>query len=241
MFSMLVSADAAQGGDAVIRAAALNLISTVIGLVVGAVVTTVVAFIFWKRQQRLQTGFETATAFLGATYAVRAAITRVRRGQSLSWPDSSEAQPDGYSRLESAYREHWSWVRDALSALYPRVPMAEVLCGDEVGKVLQSLDECARRLLVALWMYFEHQSGAKRQDEKKLEDLERIIYEPVDDEVDEFGLKLEQAVEHVKQLVRPHLQMKSRAAATGSSHRRTSCGASAKQDKPVDRGDKQQH
>ncbi len=216
MYSVLAAADTAQGGDAMILTAALAFASAI----TGAIVAAVAGFCAWKRQKEVSAG----NALLGAAYSIKGAITRVRKEESFSWSRRREAQkegnletpsgsrgglgPDERSKLESAYREEWSWVQDALLELYTPEAEAEVYWGGRVQEELQSLRECAWQLRFALRQYFEHQIKEGPLKREKLERLESIVWEPADDEVDEFGLEVEEAVERVRQLVRRHIRMR---------------------------------
>jgi len=239
--------DAAQSCGAVMLSTVLNLASAVIGGVVVAFVGVAV----WRKQVRLKIRRDAAHEILRAACMIRRAIDGVRCGAMHAWeimgrPDREAAKESstGHERAQRSYRDqvwvynnrfqHLQQARDALEAAELE---AEVVLGREVIDRLEPLWKLPVRLRTCVDDYLVDVDAGKKSDE---EILAVVSDKSMPDRRDDFGSKVDREIQKVRDYLRPYLEMKSRVAATGSSHGRTSCGASAKQDKPVDNDDKQQ-
>lgn len=150
----------------------------------------------WRKQLKGKTEYELARRLLKAVFDVRNALRWVR--DPLLVGDQTEVYE---ARLQEVDR--------ALPGLRVEVLEAEVLFGTEAVKSrVPALHQCVIELRIALRGFLRHQAGALQLPDGKVAEYEQTLFDTgTDEEPDEYGATLNEAVEAFEAWLRPYLRL----------------------------------
>lgn len=175
----------------------------------------------WREQLHGTTAYQVARDLMRAVYSMRIALQWVRN----PWMDASEFPEDhdplagGAKRASAsafAFGNRWKRV-DAASQLLDEAALeAEVLWGSQVRDVLSLLTQCRGRLWAGLKIYHDNLGTEvvgdlehRRAELRRRNDCERLVFNTSSPErPDDFSQDLDQAVQAVEEVARPHLSKK---------------------------------
>lgn len=161
----------------------------------------------WKRQTIGKTDYDIARRYLKAALRLRDALKFVRN-PFISADEMEEALKehgldgdifkDRDRTNRAVYSVRWKSVQEAWSALELERLDAEVSWGYEASRASCSLIAATRDLLVALNVHL----GGRREKHTK----EELIYnDGTENNPDEYSLKIDAAINEIRDFLKPHL------------------------------------
>jgi len=160
----------------------------------------------WRRQIKGKTNYEIARRYLKASLNLRNAILYVRNPFIPAIEMQTALKEHGFKSEEytdnvktniAVYSRRWKKVQEAWTDLEAELLDAEVSLGADAVNVSSPLIALVKELFAALQMYID----GHRQ---KIKD-ELIYNQGSPDNPDEFSKKITDAIEKIKEFLKPHL------------------------------------
>ncbi len=170
------------------------------GIALAGVIAAFQGLSAWKKQLRGRAEYDAARKLYKAILQLRDAISFVRKpfipqSETIKAVNQFKKENPEATINENAavYQLRWNKIIEAISAVQLESLEAEVLWGDEVGKIIKPLNQCVGKLNSHLAMFLNPQLyGSSTRD------FNSIIYEVVSDtEKDEFTIEIEHEVQQV--------------------------------------------
>lgn len=190
-----------------------------ISLAVAGVVTATVAVIglkSWRRELEGKKEFESAFAFVKATYKLRNRL-HICRSPLVRMHEF----PEGYSRLNNVntpnenadawalvYRVRWEPVWEAIQDFDARTLEAEALWGQELKERAEKLKDCVKELNASIDSFLNNElsNGENFQCDRGFGKEVRENLFATHKEENALSLKIEKSVSEIEAFVRPHLK-----------------------------------
>ena len=174
----------------------------------------------WKRQLKGGVEYDLARRLMRCTYLYRDALIALRHPAMFGWempspPDDVRAEMSHdeirHFGTARAYQSRWEKVTAARTALDTELIEAEVLWGDGVKGVYESMFALQHELFGVVLMYLRATDPKENAHTKEslLDALAKkrdIMYDLSGVQPDEFSKDLSSAVGKVEEFVKPHLQ-----------------------------------
>lgn len=172
----------------------------------------------WKRQLRGQTEYELARRVLRAAYKFREGIKGVR--SPVMWGHERPQPPEGDASASSsegkqwfgtfkAYEKRWERVFEARTELEAELLEAEAVWDAEVRKSFDPLFDLENELYFHTMEYLDGLNPDSRTPEMTSEEKRQkreVLYARGNPQKDEFLQKMNQAVNEIDAVLKPHLR-----------------------------------
>lgn len=159
----------------------------------------------WKRQLKGKTNYEIARRYLKASLKLRDAMRAVRNPFVPLQEIEAALKENGLNSEEyknhkvtnrAVYNIRWKKVIDAWTNLEADLLEAEVSWGAGAVDAQKTLDECVRKLRVAVHQYVDGKDYSGFADE--------IIFDNGEDDL--FSKEVARAISIIEEYLKPHLQ-----------------------------------
>lgn len=184
-------------------------------LAVAGVITAIVAvrgLNRWRLELEGKTEFEAARNLIRATYRLRDEIKRCRE------PFISGSEfPEDYSPMDASprerakalahvYQSRWEPVWNGIQEFDTHTLEAEALWGKEPRTRTDLLRQCISELNIAIRTIISLEASDNRNADKELSREMNSKVSSLSGEKNEFSKKIEDAVNQIEELIRPHLK-----------------------------------
>ncbi|MEQ1831941.1 MAG: hypothetical protein ABL977_02715 [Candidatus Eisenbacteria bacterium] len=178
---------------------------------VGLVCVGWLALQTWQQEFRAKLEYRLAHRVYVAVLRLNDRIKSTRSGFHMLWLSKEESE-DKKRVLQLRYEQYVKAFREVVRAdlaLLALEPEVQLLWGVEGTNHLVALDERARKLRGGFHAYFSHSFKALEdaQWEAYVESDARTAFEPLGDDVDQYGLELTRRVEAATAFLLPKLAL----------------------------------
>lgn len=198
-------------------------IATAISAIVVAI-AAIVAAVFarkgvntYRREFVVKDQYDLAKRLLYSIYKVRDGFKHVRHPfmSVAEYPkeDSNKGTVDTNSResqykaVSYAYEKRWEVLMTALRELESEMIQAQVFWGPQIGNLLAPVRECVVTLQIAIENRLQAILGEEVYNDKEERIAERkVLYSRGDISKDPFAQKVQEALNPIEEMVRPHLK-----------------------------------